>query len=102
MSRLCNLVLRNPCEKGCIFILFGDSHGKRLSLHLSVKNTTSSNAIMDRLSLKNPLKTTYGKIREQNIRKTETEKAIKSTVGQAKESHLSGREIRFKIGYIYL
>ena len=57
---------------------------------------------MDRLLLKTPRKTTYGKIREQNIRKTETKNAIKSTVGQAKESHLSGREIRFKIGYIYL
>ena len=100
MSRLCNLVLRIPCEQGYIFILSGDSHGERLSLQLSVKNTTSSNAIMDRLPLKKPRKTTYGKIREQYIRKTETKNAIKSTVGQAKEAHLSGREIRFKIEYI--
>lgn len=57
---------------------------------------------MDRLLVKDPRKTTYGKIREQNIRRTETKKAIKSTVGQRKESHLSGRENRFKIGYIYL
>lgn len=57
---------------------------------------------MDRLRVKNPRKTTYGKIREQNVRRTETKKAIKSTVGQGKESHLSGRENRLKIGYIYL